>query len=229
MQGNVLNLSYSLECSPKVLGYLKSTADMRLIFRKQHSLAPKIITNDELISVYSDSDFAGDKETRRSTSGIVIMMCGAAIFASSRRQPVVADSTVAAEAIALYSLVKEVIWLRNFLEWLGYPQQSPTTLWCDNMGAVRNCEDGADRHKTKHLDIKYIFIREAVRKGLVRIRYIGTDHMVTDILTKGLRRQTFEKCRKGLGLIKGSAWNDVIKPRMTHSESASVTVSQPQS
>ena len=82
------------------------------------------------------------------------------------------------------------------------------------MGAVHNCEDGADRHKTKHLDIKYLFIREAVRKGLVKIRHIGTDHMVADIFTKGLRRQTFERCRKELGLMKGSVWEDVIKPRI---------------
>ena len=189
---------------------------MRLIFTKQQSFVPKIITNDELVSGFSDADFAGDKETRRSTSGILITMCGAVIFASSKRQPIIADSTVAAEAIALYGLVKEIIWLRYFLEWLGYPQLLPTSLWCDNMGAVHNCEDGADRHKTKHLDIKYMFIREAVRRGLVKIRHIGTDRMIADILTKGLRRQIFERCRKGLGLMKGSAWYDIIKPRIIH-------------
>ena len=86
-----------------------------------------------------------------------------------------ADLTVAAETIAVHSLVKEIMWLRNFLEWLGYPQQSPTSLWCDNMGAVQNCEDGADHHKTKHLDIKYMFIREAARNGLVKIKHIGTE------------------------------------------------------
>jgi len=104
------------------------------------------------------------------------------------------------------------------LDWIGYPQNQATTLWCDNMGAVRNCEDGADRHKTKHLDIKYMFIREAVRNGMVKIKHIGTEQMLADILTKGLRRQRFEKCRKGLGLMKGSVWSDVIKPRSAQQE-----------
>ena len=203
----------------RLLGYLQATTDMKLVFRKQSQLEPKIVTNNELVQCYSDADFAGDKETRRSTSGLVILVCGAAVFASSKRQPVVADSTVAAETIALHSLIKETIWLKNFLEWLGYPQKLPTTLWCDNMGAVRNCEDGADRHKTKHLDIKYMFIREAVRNNLVKIKHIGTDQMIADILTKGLRRQRFEKCRKGLGLMKGSVWNELIKPKMSHNES----------
>ena len=87
------------------------------------------------------------------------------------------------------------------------------------MGAVQNCEDGADCHKTKHLDIKYMFIREAVRNGLVKIKHIGTDHMLADILTKGLRRIRFEKCRKGLGLMKGSIWKDIIKPRIISNQS----------
>ena len=136
-----------LEAVRRIMRYIKGSADYGLLYRK----------GKYELTGYCDADFAGDKETRRSTSGILITVCGAAIFASSKRQPIVADSTVAAETIALYSLVKEVMWLRNFLEWLGYPQQSPTSLWCDNAGAVCNCEDGAERHKTKHLDIKYIF------------------------------------------------------------------------
>ena len=65
----------------------------------------------------------------------------------------VADPTVAAETIALHSLVKEAVWSRNFLSWVGYTQKEATKLNCDNRGAVRNCEDGAERHKTKHLDV----------------------------------------------------------------------------
>ena len=118
---------------------------------------------------YSDADFAGDKETRRSTSGMTILLCGASIVASSKRQPTVADSTVAAEIIALHGLVKEAIWLRNFLQWVGYNQDKPMTLYCDNQGAVRNCEEGAERTKTKHLDIKYMFIRDTVSTGQVQI------------------------------------------------------------
>ena len=201
------------KAAQRALAYLRATSDMKLVFRKGEKFEPIIATNDELgTACYSDADFAGDKETRRSTTGIAIILCGATILASSKRQSVVADSTVAAETIALHSLVKEAVWLRNFLSWVGYTQKEPTKLYCDNRGAVRNCEDGAERHKTKHLDVKYMFIRDVVRQGLVRIKHIGTDHMVADILTKGLRRHRFEACRKGLGLMKGSVWDQVIKP-----------------
>jgi hypothetical protein len=176
-----------------------------LRFEKGKGLDPVVVTNDPLeITGYSDADWAADKVTRRSTSGIVVKMCGATILAKSKRQPIVADSTVAAEIIALQVLVKEAIWLRNFMKWLGYEQSGPTTLWCDNLGAVRNCVEGAERHKTKHMDIKYMFIRDVVRTGEIEVRHIGTEDMVADVLTKGLRRHKFEKCRNALGLIKGS-------------------------
>jgi hypothetical protein len=72
-------------------------------------------------------------------------------LAKSRRQPIVADSTVAGEIVALHSLVKEVIWLRNYLKWVGYSIKGPRTLWCDNMGTVRNCEEGEESVKfTRH-------------------------------------------------------------------------------
>ena len=71
--------------------------------------------------------------------------------------------------------------------------------------------------------VKYMFIRDVVRQGLVRIKLIGTDHMVADILTKGLRRHSFEACRKGLGLMKGSVWDQIIKPGMSVSSDGDTT------
>jgi hypothetical protein len=197
------------KAAQRLLAYLRATPDLKLMYREKEGLEPKC---------YSDADFAGDRETRRSTSGMTILLCGASIVASSKRQPTVADSTVAAEIIALQGLVKECIWLRNFLQWVGYSQERPMTLYCDNQGAVRNCEEGAERTKTKHLDIKYMFIRDTVSTGQVQIQYISTNHMIADMLTKGLRKYQFEYCRDNIGLLKGSVENgdrvvdDVSKP-----------------
>jgi hypothetical protein len=116
----------------------------------------------------------------------------------------VADSTVAAEIIALQVLVKGAIWLRNFVKWLGYEQQHPTVLWCDNQGVVRNCVEGAERHKMKHMDIKYMFIQDVVRTWEIEVKHIGTEEMVADVLTKGLRKHKFDKCQNTLGLTKGN-------------------------
>jgi hypothetical protein len=109
--------------------------------------------------------------------------------------------------IALYALVKETLWVRNMLEWTGYKQPRPTTVWCDNNSVVRNSGEGAQRNKTKHMDIKYMFIREAVRRGLVEVKYIGTSQMVADALTKGLGWIRYEGHVRGMGLMKGSVWN----------------------
>jgi hypothetical protein len=151
------------EAGQCMLGYLRGTSGFKLRFKKDEGIEPKIVTNDPLeLGCYSDADWAGDKATRRSTSGVAVIVCGGAVYVKSKRQPVVADSTVAAEVIALHTLIKEVMWIRNFLSWIGYEFKGPTILWCDNMGAIRNCEEGADRHKTKHMDIKYMFIRDVI-------------------------------------------------------------------
>ena len=146
------------------------------------SMHPMCATTDPLTpDCFSDADFAGDKTTRWSTSGLAIMLCGGIVVASSRRQTTVADSTTAAETIALHALVKEVLWVRNMLEWTGYKQEQPITLWCDNNSAVRNSREGTERNKTKHMDIKYMFIQDIVWQGLITVRHVGTSHMVADV------------------------------------------------
>jgi hypothetical protein len=75
---------------------------------------------------------------------------------------------------------------------------------CNNSTAVRNCEDGAAREKTKHLDIKYCFIRDVCRRGLVNVEWIGTKAMVDGALTKPLRGHIFYGHTRSLGMIKGS-------------------------
>ena len=81
------------------------------------------------------------------------------------------------------------------------------TLWCDNSCTVRNSGEGAERNKTKHMDIKYMFIRDIVRQGLVEIKHIRTSEMVADALTKGLGWIRFEGHAMKMGLMKGSVWN----------------------
>ena len=95
---------------------------------------------------------------------------------TSKRQMTVADSTTVAETITLYSLVKEMLWVWNMMTWAGYEPQGAMTLWCDNSCTVRNSGEGAERNKTKHMDIKYMFIQDIVRQGLVEIKQnVGDD------------------------------------------------------
>lgn len=158
------------------------------------------------IDCCSDADFARDVETRKSTTGVSITLCGGSVVAISRRQSVVADSTTAAEAIALHTLTKEAMWIRNMLLWCNYKIDGALTLHCDNDSTVKNTQEGAERHKTKHLDIKYMFIRDVVRQGVCAVKWRRTEEMTADILTKGLVPVIFNgHCKRlGVGPLKGS-------------------------
>ena len=188
-----------------LLAYLNGTRDTKILLRKSGEVKP---------FGHSDSDWASDSGTRRSMSGTVIMLSQAAIMASATLQKTIADSTVAAETIALNKLVKSALFLRNVLSWLGYNLQTATQLFCDNLGTVRNSEEGALRHKTKHMDIQYMFLRDQVKQENVSIHHIGTDKMIADILTKGLKWVKHNRCFEALGLIRGSVNNHIsgIKP-----------------
>ena len=127
-------------------------------------------------------------------------MNGTAVISSSKRQSTVADSTVVAETNALCSIAKDTIWLQDFLKWIGYTFAKPLNIWCDNAGTIRNTVDGALRHKTKHMDLKYMFLRDLVRRGLISVTHLQTDHMIADLFTKPLRWIKFEQFRSQIGI-----------------------------
>jgi hypothetical protein len=194
------------KAAQSLLAYLRQTIDYKLTFTRGEPSGIAGLPNDPLgMTCYSDADHAGDRGNCRSTSGAAIIISGGAVLAKSKRQSTVADSTTAAEIIALYSLTKQVMWIRNMLVWCGYPRELPSVMGCDNGPAVRNCEDGAGREKTRHLDIKYCFIRDVCRRGLVQVRQVDTTVNVADILTKPLRARLFYQHVRALGMIKGSA------------------------
>jgi len=186
-----------------LLAHLNGTSNLVTNFSRNPTIsraeALEVLTPP---SSYSDSDWAGDTGTRRSTSGKAILINGAAVLSSSKRQATVADSTVVAETNALCSIAKDVVWIQDFLKWLGYVFNQPLTIHCDNQGTIRNTVDGALRHKTKHMDLKYMFLRDLVRRGLISVNYLHTDQMVADVFTKPLRWIKFEQFRSELGIKK---------------------------
>lgn len=144
---------------------------------------------DELISLilgYSDSDWAGDVDTRRSTSGYVFLMCGAAISWSSKLQTSPALSSTEAEYMALTRTAQEAIWLRQLLEQLGFQQTKPTRLLGDNMSSIALSKNPADHPRTKHIQLCHHFIRFAISDGQIDLEYVPTAQQAADGLTKGL-------------------------------------------
>ena len=171
----------------RVLRYLKGTLNYGLKF--------SVHGEQTELNGYSDADWAGDVDTRRSTTGYVFQFGNGTISWSSRKQPTVAKSSTEAEYVALSSATQEAIWLRRLMKDFGKQIDSPTTIYEDNQGAIELAKNAKYHSRTKHIDICHHFVRERVVSNEIRVIYCRTEDMVADIMTKGLPKPTFEKLR----------------------------------
>ena len=181
-----------MTAAKRILRYQKQTKDLNLTY---------VRNSPEAIVGYSDADWAGDVQDRRSTSGNVFLLGGGAITWSSRKQSSVALSTVEAEYMALSVATQEAIWLRHLQEELGVTNTGPTLIYEDNQGAISMAKNPVFHKRTKHVQIRYHFVREAVVQGTITLEYCRTDEMLADSFTKALARDQFEKLRAGIGLV----------------------------
>lgn len=146
-------------------------------------------------TVYVDADWAGDQECRQSMSGCVVMMGGAAISWYARQQEVVALSSTESEYISMCSGVKETIWVRRLIIDIGSVpgMDEPTSLMTDNQGGIKLANNASVNRRTKHIDVRFHFTRQAIENGTVRLEYCPTEEMIADMLTKGLGRVKLER------------------------------------
>lgn len=175
----------------QILRYLKGTTTLKLRFLAKP-------TEIRLLA-YSDSDYAGDVDTRRSTSGYVFLLGGACISWRSERQRVVATSTTEAEYIAAAEAVKELLWIERLLKELISAHPIPT-LFVDNRSAIKLVENQVLHRRTKHIDVRYHFIREKFNENCFELESVSTREQAADILTKGLEKSLFIFNRLKLGL-----------------------------
>ena len=113
---------------------------------------------------------------------------------------IVALSTTDAEYVALCDAAQEAVWLRALLSDIGFTQSVPTTIYEDNQGAICLSQNPKDHTRTKHIDIKYHYIRERVAEKQLLVQHCATGDMIADTLTKGLPKPAFEKFRVGMGV-----------------------------
>jgi len=148
---------------------------------------------------YTDSDWAGDSLTRRSTSGYCFYIGQGTISWSCKKQPTVALSSTEAEYRGLMNSTCESIWIRKFLKDVGIhiPQ---ACIFSDNMSAIKLAHNPVFHARTKHIEIHYHFVREKVQEGCVDIKYCPTIEQIADIFTKALGKAKFIYCREKLGL-----------------------------
>ena len=139
-----------------------------------------------------DSDWAMG-ENRHSVSGYLILLGTSPIAWSSKQQAVVALSSCEAEYLSCSHCARQILWLRNLFNELGYPQNDPTILLCDNSGTILASRDPQSHSRMKHIDIRHHFIRHCVNNNLIDLRHVPGTQNISDLLTKPLHRLTQAK------------------------------------
>ncbi|RVW22351.1 Retrovirus-related Pol polyprotein from transposon TNT 1-94 [Vitis vinifera] len=178
----------------RVMRYLQRTKEYMLTYRRLDQL--------ELIG-YSDSDFAGCQDSRRSTSGYIYLLAGGAISWRSAKQTLVTSSTMEAEFVTCYEASNQGIWLRNFVTGLRVLDgiERPLKIFCDNKSAALYSNNNRSSTKSKYIDIKFLVVKEKVQSGQISIEHIGTNSMIADPLTKGLPPKVFHEHTAHMGVV----------------------------
>ena len=184
----------------KVMRYLKRTKDYMLIYKHVQDL--------QLVG-YSNSDFAVCQDEKKSTTGYIFKLAGGAVSWKSEKQKSIASSSMQAEFVACFSTTTQAIWLRNLIKELTVFDfvDRPIQLYCDNNSAVLFINNNRGLKGSKHMEVKYLTIKEKVQNGDVAVEHISTDDMIADPLTKGLRPCIFDRHVINMGL--GVSWDTV--------------------
>lgn len=185
------------DAAKRVLRYLKGTSDYGIYFSK----------NQEELKGFADADWGGCINDRRSYTGYCFKLSSGAISWESRKQRTVALSSTEAEYMGLSEAVKEAVYLRKFFEELEIEETQELIIYNDNQGAAKLAKNSQFHGRTKHIDIRYHFIRDVVEDQKVTIKYIRSEDMSADILTKSLSKKNHVKCTKELGLEDASCFS----------------------
>ena len=175
----------------RILRYIKGTMDLGLFYS---------YGNEANLYGYSDSDWGGDQDERKSTTGYVFYLGPTAFTWASKKQSIVALSSCEAEYVAASAAVCEAIWLRNLLEEFDHTQDESTTIHVDNKSAIELAKNPIQHGRSKHIDIRYHFIRDHVKQKTVKQKYCSTTEQVADIFTKALSTDNFRRLREKRGM-----------------------------
>ncbi|KAI3501210.1 hypothetical protein L1887_29073 [Cichorium endivia] len=174
----------------RVLRYVKGTMNYGLHYGKDR---------EQKLRVYTDSNYARDLEDRKSTSGYVCLFNGAAICWSSRKQEVVTLSSTEAEYVAATTCACHCVWLKGLFEEIEEKAGTVEVL-CDNCSAIKLSKNPVMHRRTKHIDVRYHYIRELVNKEIIKLKFCGTNEQLADMMTKPLTLATFEFIREEIGV-----------------------------
>jgi hypothetical protein len=177
----------------RILRYLKQSVKTGLKIERSSS---------SLITGFSDADWAGCLDDRRSTGGFAVFLGSNLISWSARKQPTVSRSSTEAEYKAVANTTAEIMWIQTLLHELGVQTPRAAKLWCDNIGAKYLSANPVFHARTKHIEVDYHFVRERVTQKLLEIDFISSKDQIADGFTKPLPARQLENFKHNLNLIR---------------------------
>ena len=174
----------------RIFRYLKYTPDLGLWYAASSTLT---------LHGFSDADFAGCRLDRKSTSGQCQFLGSSLVSWSSRKQSSVAQSTTEAEYVAAASCCSQLLWIMYTMRDFGL-SFTHVPLLCDSTSAISVAKNPVLHSKTKHIEVRYHFLRDHVEKGDIELAHVSTQDQLADIFTKPLDQATFARLRGELGV-----------------------------
>ncbi|RVW31737.1 Retrovirus-related Pol polyprotein from transposon TNT 1-94 [Vitis vinifera] len=187
------SLMYAMEVVKWIMRYLRGTSKLKLTFRG----------GKPILVGYIDSDMAGDVDNRRSTSDYLMTFSGGVVSWQSRLKKCVALSTIEAKYIAAAEACKELLWMKCFMQELGFKQQR-YVVYCDNQSAIHLSKNSTYQARSKHIDVRYHWMRDALNDNFFEIEKIHTDNNGSDMLTKTLPMEKLGVCCFIAGMISSN-------------------------
>ncbi|GJX14166.1 retrovirus-related pol polyprotein from transposon TNT 1-94 [Tanacetum coccineum] len=179
-----------LNAVKRIFRYLKGTVHQGLWYLKDSSIA---------LTAFADADHAGCQDTRHSTSGSIQLLGDRLVSWSSKRQKSTAISSTEAEYIILSGCCAQVLWMRSQLTDYGFGFNK-IPMYCDNKSAIALCCNNVQHSRSKHIDIRFHFIKEHVENGVIELYFVNTEYQLADIFTKALGRERIEFLINKLGM-----------------------------
>jgi hypothetical protein len=181
------------------------------------------------LMAYSDADWAGDRDTRRSVTGYAIYFMGCLVCWKSKQQQSVSLSTAEAEYYALSEAAKEIKFVAQILMTLDLPITLPIICRVDNVGAIFMAENVTATARTKHIDLRIRFIAEFVEEGFMKIIFVKSEDNLSDGLTKNVSKEIYERHREGHVGSKESVEKDTMAQRVQNSNKSTTMTQKVQS
>ena len=175
----------------RIIKYVKTTAEFGMWYSKDTS---------DVVVRYSDADWAGNADDRKSTLGDCFCVSNNLASWMSKKQNSILLSTAEVEYIAAGSYCTQLLWMQKLLHDYGICREH-LTVYCDNTSVINISKNLVQHSRTKHIEIRHHFIRELVKNGILTLEFIHTDDQKADLFTKPLGNKCFGFLRQNIGVI----------------------------